>query len=382
MYSLPEWAKAVPSPAFVLDKQRLIRNLELIRSVRQGAGVEIILALKGFALWHVFPLLREYLDGATASSLNEALLIREHMGLKAHTYAVAYKEESFPQIVRHSQHLSFNTLSQYHRFKDYLKGKPVSCGLRINPEQSDVTVDLYNPSSPNSRLGELQENMPEQLPEGIEGLHFHVLCESSAQSLEKVLEAVETRFGHWLPQVKWINMGGGHLMTRAGYDVEHLVRILKAFKEKHQLQIILEPGSAIAWQTGELVATVLDIHQGRDLQTAILDVSFTAHMPDTLEMPYRPKIFGAVDPAPGDTRHLYRMGGVSCLAGDFMEPYAFAQELKVGDRIVLDDMMHYTMVKTTLFNGVEHPSIYMRDEADTLQELRRFYYADYLDRLG
>ena len=382
MHNLPEWAQRVPTPAFVLDKSRLINNLELIRDLRDRAGVDIILALKAFALWHVFPLVKEYLDGATASSLNEVLLIQENMGVKAHTYAVAYKPDTFPEILEHSSHLTFNTLSQFHQFKDQIQGKPVSIGLRINPEQSDVEVDLYNPSSPNSRLGELAENLPPELPKEIEGLHFHVLCESGPEALEEVLKAVEQRFGHWLPKVKWINMGGGHLMTRKGYDLERLIQILKNFREKHQLQVILEPGSAIAWQTGDLVTTVLDIQKGRDLKTAILDVSFTAHMPDTLEMPYRPQITGASDPKEGETKPQYRIGGVSCLAGDYMEKYAFQKDIQVGDRLVLEDMIHYTIVKTTMFNGVEHPSIYILDEEKQLHKLREFTYTDYKNRMG
>lgn len=251
----------------------------------------------------------------------------------------------------------------------------------MNPEQSDVETDLYNPSSPLSRLGVLSEFMPEELPKGIEGLHFHVLCESTSYSLEKVLAAFEKRFGKYFHQLKWINMGGGHLMTREGYDVEHLIKILADFRKKHNIHLILEPGSAFAWDTGVLTSTVLDIVESRGVKTAILDVSFTAHMPDTLEMPYRPKIIGAQEPT-SDSQHLYRLGGVSCLAGDFMEVYDFGKELKVGDRVIFKDMIHYTMVKTTMFNGVQHPTIAIWTEQDELKIVRQFEYEDFKRRLS
>ncbi len=375
----------IPSPCFVLDEALLRRNLELIHGVQQAAGVQIILAFKGFAMWSAFPLVRQYLSGATASSLNEARLCYEEMHTKAHTYAVAYLPREFGRILKYSSHITFNSLSQYRRFRRRLERhpEPVSAGLRVNPEWSPVSTSLYNPASPGSRLGEVAENLKKGLPEGIEGLHFHTLCESSSYDLEKTLEHFEARFGHFLPQLKWVNFGGGHLMTRAGYDVAHLVRVLRGFKARYpHLHVILEPGSAIAWDTGVLVATVLDIVKNKGVRTAILDVSFTAHMPDTLEMPYRPRVRGAnAEPTPADP-YCYRLGGVSCLSGDFMEEYSFEAPLRIGQKLVFEDMIHYTMVKTTTFNGVTHPSIAIWRKDGRLDVVRRFGYRDYKNRLS
>jgi carboxynorspermidine decarboxylase len=372
----------IPSPAFVLDEDRLIQNLMLLQEVQERAGVSIILALKGFSFWRVFPTIKNYLKGATASSLNEARLIVEEMGVKAHSYAVAYRPEEFSDYLKYSSHLSFNSLSQWNRFKDQVMAhpEPISCGLRVNPEQSNVKVDLYNPGVPGSRLGECVSNLKEGFPSELEGIHFHVLCESSAKDLEEVLEVFESRFGEYLHQVKWVNMGGGHLMTREGYDIDHLVTILKRFKEKYDVEVILEPGSAIAWGAGDLIASVLDIHQSGGIKTAVLDVSFTAHMPDTLEMPYRPEIVGASDPKSG--LPTYRIGGVSCLAGDYMMDYSFEKELTVGDKVILKDMMHYTTVKTSMFNGVHHPSYWIAHRDGNLEEVRRFTYEDYKNRMA
>ncbi|HMQ45810.1 MAG TPA: carboxynorspermidine decarboxylase [Saprospiraceae bacterium] len=370
----------IPSPAFVLDEKRLIQNLELIQSVQDRAGVSIILALKGFAMWRVFPLVKQYLKGATASSLHEARLIREEMGVKAHTYAPAYMPEEMSAVLDYSSHITFNSLNQYERYKPFLKGD-ISAGLRVNPEYSEVEVDLYNPAAPGSRLGIAPDHFGDTLPEGIEGLHFHTLCESSSYDLEKVLSAFEHHFGRFLPQLKWVNFGGGHLMTRKGYDIDHLVQLLKNFRSRYpNLEVILEPGSAIAWDTGDLLATVLDIVENRHIKTAIVDVSFTAHMPDTLEMPYRPGIIGASDPEDG--KSTYRIGGVSCLAGDYMSEYSFDVPLKVGDRLVFKDMIHYTMVKTTTFNGVKHPSICIWRKDNSLEVVREFGYEDFKNRLS
>jgi carboxynorspermidine decarboxylase len=373
----------VPSPAFVLIETSFRHNLELIQHVQAQTGVNVILALKGFAMWRMFPMVRKYLSGATASSLHEARLIFEEMGLKAHTYSPAYLDEEFELILDYSSHVTFNSIAQFNRLKKQAQAyrEPVSLGIRVNPEYSPVAIDLYNPAAPGSRLGELVENFGGVLPEGVEGLHMHTLCESSAIDLENLIAAVEARFGDFLPQLKWINFGGGHLMTRKGYDVEHLIHVLRAFKSRHHhLEVILEPGSAIAWEAGELVATVLDIIVNRGVATAILDVSFTAHMPDTLEMPYRPKVLGATDPIAG--KPTYRLGGVSCLAGDYMSEYSFDQELKVGDHVVFWDMIHYTMVKTSTFNGVKHPSICLRHENGALEMVRRFDYEDFKNRLS
>ena len=373
----------ISAPAFVLEEKLLRKNLKLIKHVQEQADIEIIMAFKGFAMWKAFPIVREYISGATASSLFEARLCVDEMKSLAHTYAPAYSPNDFKEIAQCSKHIVFNSINQFEQYypQTLQADHPISCGLRVNPEYSDVETELYNPSSPKSRLGILHENLPDELPEGIEGLHFHVLCESSAESLDKTLEAFVERFGKYLPKLKWINMGGGHLMTRKGYNIEHLIKILKDFKEKHNIHIILEPGSTFAWETGVLVSQVLDVVEGRGLKTAILDVSFTAHMPDTLEMPYRPNIVGAKDPDK-NSKHLYRLGGASCLAGDFMENYDFGKELKIGDRIIFQDMIHYTMVKTTMFNGVNHPSIAILRQGGELQVLRKFDYEDYKNRMA
>ncbi len=388
-----------PSPAFILEEALLRKNLELIAGVQRDAGVEIILALKGFSMWSVFPLVKKYLSGATASSLNEARLIFEEMGCKAHTYCVAYLPDEFPEIMRYSSHLVFNSVAQYERFRSAVSvhnansaDTPISCGIRCNPEYSEVETELYNPAAPGSRLGEVDAAFANSLPEGIEGLHFHTLCESTSYDLEKTLAAFEQHFGHLIPKVKWVNMGGGHLITKKGYDTAHLVRLLQNFKEKWGVDIILEPGSAIAWETGVLVSTVLDIHESRGIKTAITDISFTGHMPDTLEMPYRPRIThvaqngeatpAVTPPIGGGGRGLYRIGGVSCLSGDYMKEYSFEHVLKVGDRIIFEDMIHYTMVKTTTFNGVRHPDICILHENGELEVVKKFGYEDYRNRLS
>ncbi|MDA0194204.1 MAG: carboxynorspermidine decarboxylase [Bacteroidetes bacterium] len=370
----------VSSPCYVLDETLLRRNLGIIKSVADSAEVEIILAFKGFAMWSVFPIVKEYFSGATASSLNEARLCFEEMGTKAHTYAPAYTDAELKDLTIYSSHLTFNSLNQFHQFKDVI-GDKISCGLRVNPEYSDVFTSLYNPASPHSRLGVTAEHLKNGLPNDIEGLHFHVLCESSSYALEKAIESFEHRFGHLFNQIKWVNMGGGHLMTRKDYDIPHLVSILKNFREKHGLQVILEPGSAFAWETGDLISTVLDIVENNGIKTAILDVSFTCHMPDCLEMPYKPNVVGASkNLIPG--KPTYRLGGLSCLAGDFIEEYSFDNELRVGDRVIFKDMIHYTMVKTTTFNGVAHPSIGIWKVDSTFELVRKFGYDDYKNRLS
>jgi carboxynorspermidine decarboxylase len=374
----------IPSPCFVLDEARLRANLQLIDRVQREAGVSVILAFKGFAMWSAFPLVRQYLPGATASSLHEARLCFEEMGVKAHTYAAAYVPREFGQILKYSSHLTFNSLSQFKRFKNRVLRHPehVSMGIRVNPEWSPVDTALYNPASPTSRLGQTEEHFKKGLPPEVEGLHFHVLCESTSFDLETVLTHFEAKFGRFLPQLKWVNFGGGHLMTRAGYDVDHLIQVLKAFKQRYpNLDVTLEPGSAIAWDTGVLVGTVLDVVKNRGIATAMLDVSFTAHMPDTLEMPYRPRVRGAsAEPTAGQRR--YRLGGNSCLSGDFMEEYGFDAPVKVGQRLVFEDMIHYTMVKTTTFNGVAHPNIAIWREDGRLDVVRKFGYKDYKGRLS
>ncbi|MDP4681053.1 MAG: carboxynorspermidine decarboxylase [Cyclobacteriaceae bacterium] len=371
----------IPSPCFMLDEFRLKKNLEILKRIQTEADVEIILALKGFAMWSTFPLINKYLKGATASSLNEAELCSEFMNKKAHTYAVAYEMSEFDRISDLSTHITFNSLFQYEQFKNIVSTKDISCALRVNPEFSDVKTELYNPSSSSSRLGITKANFPDKLPDGIDGLHFHVLCESDSYALEGVLNVLENKFGYLLHTLKWINMGGGHAFTRVDYNVEHLIEMLKKFKLKYDLDIILEPGSAVAWQTGELYTTILDIVENGGTKTAIIDASFTCHMPDCLEMPYRPSIEGGYINAQ-DGSFKYRIGGVSCLAGDFLEEYSFDRRLSVGDAVIFKDMMHYTMVKTSTFNGIKHPSLAIKNLEGDIQVVKEFGYADYRDRLS
>lgn len=373
----------INTPCYVLEEKLLRSNLALIKSVKDRAGVNIILAFKAFALWKAFPIVREYIPCSTASSIHEARLAFEEMGSPAHTYSPAYTEKEFPEILKYSSHITFNSLSQFERFYPEVarSGKQVSCGIRINPEYSAVETDLYNPCAPGSRLGVTVDLLPETLPVGIEGLHFHTLCESTSYELEKTLEIVEKRFGKYLQQVKWLNMGGGHLMTRKDYDVEHLIRVLQSFKARHpHLELIMEPGSAFAWQTGFLIASVVDIVENHGIKTAILDVSFTCHMPDCLEMPYKPAIRGAVNPTNG--LPIYRIGGNSCLSGDFMGDWSFDHELNIGDKVVFEDMIHYTIVKTNMFNGIPHPDIALWTKDDKLEIWRRFGYEDYKNRMA
>jgi len=371
----------IPSPCYVLDESSLRKNLELIKSVRDRAGVEVILAFKAFAMWNVFPIIREYIPYSTASSLSEARLAFEEMGSPAHTYAPAYTDKEFPAIMNCSSHITFNSLTQFKRFYPQTQFNNISCGLRINPEYSDVETDLYNPCAPGSRLGIVADLLGDTLPEGVEGLHFHTLCESSSYDLEKTLNVVEEKFGRYFQQIKWLNMGGGHLMTREGYDVEHLISLLKTFKAKYpHLQIILEPGSAFVWRTGVLVSSVIDIVENKGIRTAMLDVSFACHMPDCLEMPYKPSIVGATDSITG--KPTYRMGGNSCLSGDYSGDWSFNEELKIGDRVVFEDMIHYTMVKTTMFNGVSHPGIGMWTTGNEFKLIREFGYEDFKNRMS
>ncbi len=370
----------VPSPCYLLDESLLDKNLQLIDRVRKEAGVEIILALKACAMWSVFKKLAEHSDGATASSAAEARLVFEEYGAPAHTYAPVYTESHIEEIMRTSSHITFNSLNQFERFGPRAILRGISCGLRINPEYSPVEVDLYNPCVAGSRLGVRKEALT-SLPAGIEGLHFHVLCESRPRHLRLALEAVERNFGHLLPEIKWLNMGGGHLMTHAEYDCDELIEVLRDFKSRHpHLRLILEPGSAFTWRTGYLVSTIEDIVRGGGGQTAMLDVSFACHMPDCLEMPYKPAILGAHDPEVGEER--WRMGGNSCLAGDYYGDWAFDKEPQIGDRIVFEDMIHYTMVKTTMFNGVHHPSIAIAHTDSEIEVVREFGYEDYKNRMS
>lgn len=372
----------IPSPCYVVEEELLHRNLQLIKSVSERSGAEVIMAFKAFAIWKLFDITRQYIPHSTASSLSEARLAFEKLGSKAHTFAPVYKDSEIETIAQCSSHITFNSLAQYHRHKTVTEKYGISCGVRINPEYSDVETDLYNPCAPGSRFGIIRDQLPEQLPEGIEGLHFHTLCESTSYDLENTLKVVEERFAPWLAQVKWINMGGGHLMTRKDYDTEHLIQLIQGFKQRHpHLHVILEPGSAHVWRTGVLVSEIQDIVENHGIRTAIVDVSFACHMPDCLEMPYQPKIIGAKIIDKENSQLSYRMGGNSCLSGDFVGSWQFDHELQVGERIIFEDMNHYTNVKTNMFNGITHPSIALRKLDGNIEILRQYTFEDYLHRM-
>lgn len=381
------------TPVYILEEKLLRRNLTLIQRVARESGAEIILAFKAFALWKTFPIFREYIHHTTASSPYEARLALEEFGSPAHTYSPAYTERDFPELLRCSSHLTFNSLSQYERFRGSVAAynashpeKPVSIGLRVNPEHSAIETALYDPCAPGSRFGILSSDLPEVLNDDIEGFHCHCHCESSAEDLRDTLYYIEKHFGRWLPRLKWLNLGGGHLMTRQDYNVPLLVSLLKQLRERYpNLRVILEPGSAFAWQTGPLVASVVDVVCNKGIRTAILDVSFTCHMPDCLEMPYWPRVRGAETledhtPQAGE-EYVYRLGGNSCLSGDYMGAWRFDHELQVGEQVILEDMIHYTTVKTNMFNGIHHPAIALQHEDGRLEMLREYCYEDYRDRM-
>ncbi len=377
-------------PAYVIEEKLLRRNLQLIKSVSERADVEIILAFKAFAMWKTFPIFREYIGSTTASSLNEARLALEEFGAKAHTYSPAFTDYEIEGIARCSSHITFNSLSQYNRMstKAAIANPSVQFGIRVNPEYSEIETLLYNPCAPGSRFGVLMKDLPEILPEGISGFHCHTHCESGADNFVRTLAVVEEKFSRWFSQISWINFGGGHLMTRKGYDVDLLVDVLNDFHSRYpNLKIVLEPGSAFGWQTGVLVSHVVDIVENSGIKTAILDVSFTCHMPDCLEMPYMPVVDGAeiVDEhssvLESEGIYIYKLGGNSCLSGDFLGSWKFDHELSVGETIVFEDMLHYTTVKTNMFNGVSHPALAMLYEDGTLEYLREFDYEDYKNRM-
>ena len=374
----------IPSPCYVVEESLLRRNLALIRSVAQRADVDIILAFKAFALWKSFPIFREYISHTTASSLFEARLAKEEFGSKAHTYSPAYTEEEFEEILDCSSHITFNSLSQYERFASKIQGR-ASVGLRVNPEYSEIETKLYNPCAPGSRFGILAQDLPAQLPGDIEGFHIHCHCESVSDVFARTLIHIEEKFSKWFPQIKWINFGGGHLMTRKDFDVELLIKTLQDFHARYpHLKVILEPGSAFAWQTGPLVTKVVDIVENAGVKTAIINASFTCHMPDCLEMPYQPAIRHAKgQEANGREQEefVYRIGGNSCLSGDFMGWWRFDHELQIGETLIFEDMIHYTTVKTNMFNGIGHPSIGMLHEDGTFELFRKFTYEDYRDRM-
>ena len=376
--------------------------MQLISNVARRTRAEWILAFKAFALWKTFPIFREYINSTTASSLNEARLALEEFGAKCHTFSPAYTDDEIDEIARCSSHLTFNSLSQYERLHDRVHEAAPDCelGLRINPEYSEVGTDLYNPCAPGTRFGITADKLPKQLPDDVKGFHCHCHCESGADVFERTLSHIEEMFSPWFPQIAWINFGGGHLVTRKDYDIELLVRIMDGFHERWpHLKVIFEPGSAFAWQTGPLVSHVVDVVEDKGIRTAILDVSFTCHMPDCLEMPYMPDVRGSLPPSPsqggGAENHAdfpllgrgagggfcYRLGGNSCLAGDFMGTWQFDHELQVGEEVIFEDMIHYTTVKTNMFNGISHPAIGLLRKDGTLELLRRFGYEDYRNRM-
>lgn len=382
---LEEVYRDIHTPVYVLEEDKLRRNLALIKDVANRADVEIILAFKAYALWKTFPIFREYISGTTASSLSEARLAMEEFGSPAHTYSPAYTDGEVADIARSSSHLTFNSLTQYERYHALVKevNPRLTLGLRVNPEYSEVGTALYNPCAPGTRFGVSASKLPQTLPSDVEGFHCHCHCESGADVFERTLAHIEERFAAWFPQLKWINFGGGHLMTRADYDVEHLIYILRSFHNRYpHLRVILEPGSAFAWQTGPLVSQVVDVVEDHGIRTAILDVSFTCHMPDCLEMPYMPEVRGAkVVDADSPGEHVYRLGGNSCLSGDFMASWRFDHELRLGERVIFEDMLHYTTVKTNTFNGISHPAIALLGSDGKLRMLRQFGYEDYRDRM-
>lgn len=384
----------VPStPYYILYEDKLRENLKLINKVSSESGVEIILAFKAFALWKTFDIFKEYICSTTASSPFEAKLANDYFGSLAHTYSPAYEENTFNTILECSKCITFNSLSQYSRFYDKIKdwnsnpaNHNISAGIRINPERSEIATDIYNPCAPGTRFGISVSDMPTNLPDGIEGFHCHCHCENDSYALERTLDTIESKFGKWLGNIKWLNLGGGHLMTRKGYDINHLVKILRDFRHRHpNLEIIMEPGSAFAWQTGDLIASVVDIVEDKGIKTAILNVSFTCHMPDCLEMPYQPEVEGALSLGNEikniTDENIFRLGGNSCLSGDFMGYWLFPNGLNVGDEIIFKDMIHYTTVKTTMFNGIQHPSICMKRHNGNIQMLREYKFEDYRDMM-
>ena len=372
----------LPSPCWLLEEHLLEYNLQILSSIKEASGVKILLALKGYASWHSFPLIREYLDGCCASGLYEAHLASEEFGKEVHTYSPAFKEEEIDSIARLSHHLVFNSPSQLRRFGKKAKAAnpKISLGLRVNPEYSEAPVELYNPCSAYSRLGTLAKDLDEESIKEIEGLHFHALCEQDASALGGVLHAFEKKFGHWLSGLKWVNFGGGHHITKSDYDRNRLISLLNDFRHRYpHLEIYLEPAEAVAWQCGPLITTVLDIvHNGIDI--AILDSSAEAHMPDTIIMPYRAEVRGAAEA--GKRAYTYRLGGNTCLAGDIMGDYSFDEPLKIGDKIIFEDQMHYTIVKATTFNGIKLPTLATLHRNGTLTINRHFGYEDFKQRLG
>lgn len=371
----------VPSPSYVVDERLLKKNLETLNYVQEKTGAKILLALKGFSMHSVFPLVSKYLTGVTSSSLFEARLGFEKMGKEVHSYAPAYMDSEFDELMIYTDHIVFNSFAQWDRFKDKVKNadKKIDVGIRINPEYSEIETELYNPCAPYSRFGVTLDNFDADRLDEIDGLHFHTMCEQNSDTLKRTLKVVDEKFGEHIKKVKWLNLGGGHHITRPDYDIETLIECILYLKEKYDVEVYLEPGEAIALNTGYLVSTVLDVMKnGMDL--AILDTSATCHMPDVLEMPYRPNIIDAG--MPGEHEYTYRLGGMTCLSGDVIGDYSFKEPLKPGDKIVFCDMAHYTMVKNHMFNGVNLPSIVSYNDEEGIKVVRQFKFEDYSNRLS
>ena len=371
----------LPSPCWLLEESLLLKNLELMKYVKEKSGAKVLLALKGYALWKSFDMIKPYLDGCCASGLYEAKLAYETFNKEVHTYSPAFKEEEIEKIASISQHMVFNSPEQFKRFSKKAKtiNPDLSLGLRVNPEYSASPKEIYNPCGLHSRLGTTLVNFNESILDQCDGLHFHALCEQDSDALESVLKNFESKFGNYIPQMKWINFGGGHHITRKGYDVEKLITLIQDFKEKYNVEVYLEPGEAIGWETGTLIATVLDIvHNGIDI--AILDTSAEAHMPDTIIMPYRAEVRNAG--VAGEKKYTYRLAGNTCLAGDIMGDYSFDTALQTGDKIIFEDQMHYTMVKASTFNGIKLPSIAIQRVNGEIEVVREFTYEDFKERLS
>lgn len=372
---------SVESPCFIVSESVLERNLKMLADIKKRTGAKVLLALKAFAMHSTFPLIRRYLDGVCASGPVEARLGREEFGKEVHTFSPAYSDRDMREVIRYSDTIIFNSVPQWKRYRGLIarSGKRIEVGLRVNPGRSGVKVDLYNPTLPGSRLGVSARDLEGEDLEGIDGLHFHALCEQNSEELVRVLESFEKRYGKYIPRMKWINFGGGHHITRGDYDTELLIRTVNSFKRRYGVQVHLEPGEAVALNAGVLVSTVLDVvHNG--VEIAILDTSAEAHMPDILAAPYRPRIIGAGRPR--ELRYTYRLGGLTCLAGDVIGDYSFANRLKPGDRLVFLDMAHYSMVKTTTFNGIRLPAIALYTRNGKIRTVRRFGYEDYKGRLS
>ena len=366
----------IETPCYVCEEKLLEENLKILLHVKQKSGAKILLALKGFSFYHLEPLVSNYLDGCCASGLWEAKLAREKFGGEIHTYSPAFKEEEIDEILDLSKHIVFNSFAQWQKYKTKAFGK-ISCGLRINPEVSSSPVELYNPCGLYSRFGVTKKEFRTDLLDGIEGFHFHALCEQGVDALEQVLLAVEKEFGQYIYDLKWVNFGGGHHITKKGYDIEKLIRIISNFRDKYEVDVYLEPGEAVGWHTGFLISSVLDIvHNGMDI--VILDTSAEAHMPDTLAMPYRSDVRNSGKA--GEKKYTYKLAGNSCLSGDIMGDYSFDKPLGIGDKIIFEDQIHYSIVKNTTFNGIKLPSLAVLKKDGSFQLIKEFDYKDYRDR--